>query len=549
VVIDGNTRVDTLMFYYTSKDWKTWAFSSVDVNLPSGDHKIRLEAVRSGGIANIDYFMVIGVGPVAAMCTPQYVINVTSDSSAWGSVWFTPTKTYYDKGTQVTMHANAHPGYFFQCWTGEETSADSVFTFTVKSNVNAVARFLPNNLQRDTTIVGYASVEDDKGTPYWIFGGALGDTVEALTINDLKTYLGDADPHVVKFSGAFVGPDTLMVKSNKTLLGIDNTAHLRNIEVRLNQVRNVIIRNIAVSHVHPKDAIGINDKSKNIFIDHCEFYSQRGDNDGDGVSGTEADKDWFDGLLDIKNESSFITVAWSIFHDHYKVCLMASNDEASADSVARITFHHNYFYNCESRLPLIRFGKAHIFNNYYKDCHNAINSRMGAWVRVENNYFDGVYRSVFDDLSLIGGNAQLIDNHFGTSIVESLPVCDLQIPYTYTLDPTDSIPKIIANGIRTDVEAPSEMMPKVFQVNQNYPNPFNPMTTIQYDIPDGGTQRVVSLRVYDLLGREVAVLVNGQKTAGPYQVTWDASAFPSGVYFYRLQAGDCVQSKKLILLK
>ena len=81
---------------------------------------------------------------------------------------------------------------------------------------------------------------------------------------------------------------------------------------------------------------------------------------------------------------------------------------------------------------------------------------------------------------------------------------------------------------------------------QNYPNPFNPFTTIQYSIPK---QSIVTLRVYDVLGNEVAALVNEEKTAGTYEINFNASALSSGIYYYRLQAGSFVQTKKLVLLK
>lgn len=549
LVIDGNTVIDTIYFPYTDVSWLAWTLlSPVSVHLTPGDHKVRLEAVRPGGIANIDYFMVIGPTPAAMTCTPQYTVSVTSDSLPWGSAWFSPVKTYYDKGTIITIHANANPGYFFDCWLGEQTSNDSVYTFAINGNVNAIARFLPNGTTQDPNLVGYAGVQDDSGTTYMVFGGALGDTLEARTIGDLKTYLGDSNPHVVKFTGKLIGPDTIFIKSNKTFLGFGDTAHLQNIEVRINQARNVIIRNITVSHVHPKDAFAINDNSKNIFLDHCEAYSQHGDNDGDGVSGTEADKDWYDGLLDIKNQSSFITVSWSSFHDHYKVCLMASNDEAYADSVARITFHHNYFFNCESRLPMIRFGKAHIFNNYYRGCHNGIDSRMGAWVRVEGNYFDTVYRPVFDQGSAVAGRAQLIDNIYqSVSLFPSLPECDLVVPYPYTLDSTSNVPAIVTANARTGVQgAMNAPVPERFVLEQNFPNPFNPLTKINYSIPN---KSYVTLKIMNILGQVVATLVNGMQAANTYSVEFDASRFSSGVYFYQIRAGNFSQTKKMLLIK
>jgi len=88
--------------------------------------------------------------------------------------------------------------------------------------------------------------------------------------------------------------------------------------------------------------------------------------------------------------------------------------------------------------------------------------------------------------------------------------------------------------------------PLGYSLSQNYPNPFNPTTAIGYGINDVG---YVSLRVYDMLGREVEELVHETKTVGTYEVKWDATGRPSGVYFYRLNAGDFVETKKLVLLR
>jgi photosystem II stability/assembly factor-like uncharacterized protein len=85
-----------------------------------------------------------------------------------------------------------------------------------------------------------------------------------------------------------------------------------------------------------------------------------------------------------------------------------------------------------------------------------------------------------------------------------------------------------------------------YQLHQNYPNPFNPSTIIQYSIP---RQTRVTLTIFDILGRQVAQLEEGVKQAGRYEVQWNASGFPSGVYFYRLQAGSFTETKKLLLLK
>ncbi|MBX2992038.1 MAG: T9SS type A sorting domain-containing protein [Bacteroidetes bacterium] len=93
-----------------------------------------------------------------------------------------------------------------------------------------------------------------------------------------------------------------------------------------------------------------------------------------------------------------------------------------------------------------------------------------------------------------------------------------------------------------------EQTPHEFALLQNYPNPFNPTTTIRYAIP-GGTHGRASLRVYDLLGREVATLVNEVKAPGSHQVTWDATGLASGIYLYRLRAGGFAQTRKILLAK
>jgi len=88
--------------------------------------------------------------------------------------------------------------------------------------------------------------------------------------------------------------------------------------------------------------------------------------------------------------------------------------------------------------------------------------------------------------------------------------------------------------------------PLTFALEQNYPNPFNPSTNIKYSLPENG---FVKLSVYNLVGEEVSVLVNGMVDAGFYEVTFNAANLPSGTYFYRLQTGNTVQAKKMVLMK
>ncbi|HSW56371.1 MAG TPA: T9SS type A sorting domain-containing protein, partial [Ignavibacteriaceae bacterium] len=91
-----------------------------------------------------------------------------------------------------------------------------------------------------------------------------------------------------------------------------------------------------------------------------------------------------------------------------------------------------------------------------------------------------------------------------------------------------------------------ESMITSFNLEQNYPNPFNPATTIAYSIPK---EAQVSLKIYDVMGREVVELVNGKQSSGSYNVEFDASSLASGTYFYKLTAGEFVSVKKMVLLK
>jgi hypothetical protein len=98
----------------------------------------------------------------------------------------------------------------------------------------------------------------------------------------------------------------------------------------------------------------------------------------------------------------------------------------------------------------------------------------------------------------------------------------------------------------TSVESVSSEPPLTFSLQQNYPNPFNPGAAISFSLPTSG---FVTLKLYSLLGRELSVLVSQNLSPGRYEVQWDAMGLASGVYFYRLQAGSFVETRKMVLMK
>ncbi|MBK7632267.1 MAG: T9SS type A sorting domain-containing protein [Ignavibacteriales bacterium] len=104
----------------------------------------------------------------------------------------------------------------------------------------------------------------------------------------------------------------------------------------------------------------------------------------------------------------------------------------------------------------------------------------------------------------------------------------------------------ILSKIITSVDEDEELVLKEYSLSQNYPNPFNSNCAIKYSIPKSSQ---VSLKIFNVLGSEIEILVDEEKPIGTYELNWNAANLPSGVYFYRLQAESFVQTRKMILLK
>ncbi len=443
LVVNGVALDDTVAFPYTT-DWTNWQESAaVPVDLPAGPTFIQLQAVGPSGLANIDYFKVYGDG--VSPDVPSFSLAVTAGDPNAGTVSYAPMQPFYAYGAMVTVTATANAGYFFQSWTGTVPGATATYTFAMTGNTRLEARFLPQGAMQDPNVIGYATVQDDAGTPYLLTGGSLGPIVMATTVDDLKMYLGSPDPYVVSFSGLLQGVDLIQIASNKTLIGVGDTAHLDGIELQVNGARNVIIRNVTVSNVvadgtsPANDAIEITGGARNVWIDHCELYS-------DLLHG----KDYYDGLLDIKNESSFITISWSNIHDHFKASLISSGDEQVSDTVIRATYHHNYFHDCGSRLPSIRFGRAHVFDNYYfnNTTGSCVDSRMGAVVKAESNYFSSSKNTIGWFEGPATGYWDVANNVFlnCTGAQPTGSTGQLMPPYTYVVEDPNGLPTSIVAG-------------------------------------------------------------------------------------------------------
>ncbi|KAG8790147.1 hypothetical protein FRC12_012676 [Ceratobasidium sp. 428] len=267
----------------------------------------------------------------------------------------------------------------------------------------------------DKANIGYAA---KGGTT----GGVGGATVTVSTLAALTSAAADDTAKIVVVSGTITGNTVIKIGSNKSILG-KSGASLVGVGLRVIKKNNVIIRNLKVSKVLASagDAIAIQEASK-VWVDHVDLSSDR-----------THDKDFYDGLLDVTHGSTFVSVTNSILHDHWKASLVGHSDSNGAeDKAITVTFALNKWYNLNSRMPSFRFGTGHIYNNYFLNSNDGINTRLGAQLLVENNVWD--YRGVSKPLySTDGGFAVARGNLFGSGSNTAKAGTFSAAPYAYTL--------------------------------------------------------------------------------------------------------------------
>ena len=196
-------------------------------------------------------------------------------------------------------------------------------------------------------------------------------------------------PAIVWLSGTFHKDDGY--RSGKPCFDIKRTGNLtingtddfvmENVGFFINESSNIIIRNIYIKMPKADDgADGISmQESSNVWVDHCTFES---------VNQT---KDYEDGSCDVTHQTCNVTVSWCHFIKTQKSCLVGHSNSATADTKITVTFHHNFFDLSSSRHPRVRFGRAHVYNNYFNRVTTyGVGSAYGAMVLVEDNCFEGV---------------------------------------------------------------------------------------------------------------------------------------------------------------
>lgn len=279
----------------------------------------------------------------------------------------------------------------------------------------------------DFSLVGFAT--QNGGTT----GGKGGTTVTVSNYADLKKHSESASPMIILVQGTLsngAAGGQVRVKSNKSILGVGNTAFLSGVGLDITSQNNVIVRNLKAtlvgtstpSTINGGDVISISGTSKNIWIDHCELYSEN--------PSVQTDKDKYDGLLDIKGQTGFITLSWNYLHDHHKGGLVGAADDDLNDD-RKVTMHHNHYKNVLLRVPMYRGSTGHFFNNYIVGAKDATEIRANTCVRVEKNYYESLNYSIYTT-SDSPGKTERIDNIEVKRASRAYPAnCVASIPYSY----------------------------------------------------------------------------------------------------------------------
>jgi pectate lyase len=182
------------------------------------------------------------------------------------------------------------------------------------------------------------------------------------------------------------------------------------------------------------DAIGIQ-ASSHVWIDHVDVSSDR-----------SHDKDYYDGLIDVTHGSDWVTISNSHLHDHWKASLVGHSDSNGGEDSGHltVTYAGNWWSNINSRMPSYRFGTGHVYNSYFENSSDGINTRLGAQLLVQNCVFESVKKSVY---STDQGYANVQDCVYSSSGGnDALGGSLSSVPYCYELMDTGSVRSSVSSS-------------------------------------------------------------------------------------------------------
>jgi pectate lyase len=292
---------------------------------------------------------------------------------------------------------------------------------------------------------GFASVNawGQNGTT----GGAGGPTVAVGTAAELVTAIATAGPRTICVSGVITLPAGMYdVTSDKSIVGVGANAGIAgggfNIGLPVSAVttppadavHNVIIQNLSFRGASD-DSINVQMFSHHVWIDHNDLAQG------------------YDGLIDVKRGSSYVTVSWNHTHHHTKNMLLGHDDKNGAQDTGRlkVTYHHNWFDATPQRNPRVRFGEpVHVYNNYFfYNTDTGVACQNNAGCLVEGNYFENVEEPVTNTYAGPAGRCVARNNVFAGE--SGAPDCSGTVQeasayYAYTLDSPDAVKAIVTAG-------------------------------------------------------------------------------------------------------
>ncbi|MDX2696489.1 pectate lyase family protein [Streptomyces ipomoeae] len=270
-------------------------------------------------------------------------------------------------------------------------------------------------------------------------GGGSAAPATVSTLAAFRTAVSGDAAKVVRVNGLITLSGQVDIGSNTTVLGVGSSSGFTGGGLRIKEETNVVVRNLNISKpVAPADDITVQESTK-VWIDHNSFSADR-----------DHDKDHYDGLLDINHGSDNVTVSWNTFKDHFKGSLVGHSDNNASEDTGhlKVTYHHNRFSNVHSRIPSLRFGTGHFYNNYVDGADTACHSRMGAQMLVENNVFRNTKIAVTTNRSSdVDGYANLRGNDLGGAATEISRVGSFTAPpYGYTVESASSVVASVTSG-------------------------------------------------------------------------------------------------------
>jgi pectate lyase len=260
-------------------------------------------------------------------------------------------------------------------------------------------------------------------------GGGSAPTTTVSSSSALSSALSASGSRVIRVSGTISCSGMLRVTSNKTVVGNAGAA-ISGCGFNISGASNVIVRNLSF---RGWDDDGINvQESQRVWIDHNSFT------------------DGYDGAVDIKRGSDYVTVSWNRVYGHDKAMLLGHSDGNGSQDRGhlRVTYHHNWFDGSGTRHPRVRFGNpVHVYNNLYSNNEYGVASTMGAGVLVEGNVFENV-----EDPTLVGyadsddGSIVQRNNRFTNSGAPEASGSVASIPYAYTADNVATVKASVTAG-------------------------------------------------------------------------------------------------------